>query len=151
MKGKTSTLGLIARFIKGSELLVVVNLILAIITLGATMFPPLFQQVFTDNIITRKNPEWFGPLMAVYFLLFLIELVAWVTLNYERRRQLPKAVISASSKFIWTVLRLPMAVMDKFSSGELVARYKNLPIIPFEERIAIIKTSTARSRRTCPP
>jgi len=126
MKGKTSTLGLIARFIKGSELLVVVNLILAIITLGATMFPPLFQQVFTDNIITRKNPEWFGPLMAVYFLLFLIELVAWVTLNYERRRQLPKAIISASSKFIWTVLRLPMAVMDKFSSGELVARYKGI-------------------------
>lgn len=126
MKGKASTLGLIARFLKGSELLVVINLILAIITLGATLFPPLFQQIFTDSIITRKNPEWFGPLMLVYALLFIIELLAWLTLNYERRRQLPKAIISASSKFIWTVLRLPMAVMDKYSSGELVARYKGI-------------------------
>lgn len=126
MKGKASTLGLIARFLKGSELLVVINLILAIITLGATLFPPLFQQIFTDSIITRKNPEWFGPLMLIYALLFIIELLAWLTLNYERRRQLPKAIISASSKFIWTVLRLPMAVMDKYSSGELVARYKGI-------------------------
>lgn len=126
MKGKASTLGVIARFLKGSELLVVINLILAIITLGATLFPPLFQQIFTDSIITRKNPEWFGPLMLIYALLFIIELLAWLTLNYERRRQLPKAIISASSKFIWTVLRLPMAVMDKYSSGELVARYKGI-------------------------
>lgn len=126
MKGKSTTLSLIARFLKGSELLVVINVILSVITLGATLFPPLFQQIYTDNIITRKNPEWFGPLMIVYFLLFLIELAAWLTLNYERRRQLPKAIISASSKFIWTVLRLPMAVLDHFSSGELVARYKGI-------------------------
>lgn len=126
MKGKSSTLSLIARFLKGSELVVVINVILSVITLGATLFPPLFQQIFTDSIITRKNPEWFGPLMAVYVLLFLIELIAWVTLNYERRRQLPKFIISASSKFIWTVLRLPMAVLDQFSSGELVARYKGI-------------------------
>ena len=119
-------MSLIARFLKGNELVVVINVILSVIALGATLFPPLFQQIFTDSIITRKNPEWFGPLMAVYVLLFLIELTAWISLNYERRRQLPKFIISASSKFIWTVLRLPMAVLDQFSSGELVARYKGI-------------------------
>ena len=45
MKGKSTTLSLIARFLKGSELLVVINVILSVITLGATLFPPLFQQI----------------------------------------------------------------------------------------------------------
>jgi hypothetical protein len=44
------------------------------IDMVACIFPPLFQQVYTDNIITLKNPEWYSPLLTLFCLLFLIEL-----------------------------------------------------------------------------
>jgi hypothetical protein len=41
---------------KGGGMLIVFSLLLYVITIGISLFPPLFQQVFTDNIITGKNP-----------------------------------------------------------------------------------------------
>jgi ABC-type bacteriocin/lantibiotic exporter with double-glycine peptidase domain len=56
------------------------------------LFPPLFQQVFTDNIITHKNPEWFTPLMAIYITLFLIETSVWIAFSILRRKNQAKII-----------------------------------------------------------
>ena len=49
------------------------------------IFPALFQKVYTDNIITQKNPEWFTPLLTIYVLLFVLVLTVWITLSVVRR------------------------------------------------------------------
>jgi ABC-type bacteriocin/lantibiotic exporter with double-glycine peptidase domain len=92
----------------------------------ACIFPPLFQQVYTDNIITHKNPEWFTPLMAFYVLLFLIELAVWVTFSILRRKSQAKLSIVTSSKYLWTVFQLPLSRLNQFTPGELVARYTTI-------------------------
>ena len=48
-----------------------VTFLLYFVDIVAYLLAPFFQQVYTDNIITRKNPEWFGPLMFCYILLFV--------------------------------------------------------------------------------
>ena len=49
---------------------VVSGLVAYLIGNAVALLPPLFQQVYTDNVITHKNPEWFTPLLVLYILLF---------------------------------------------------------------------------------
>ena len=63
-------------FLKGNMLFAFNGVIIVAIDSIACIFPSLFQQVYTDSIITHKNPEWFTPLIALYILLFVVELTA---------------------------------------------------------------------------
>ena len=114
-------------FIKGNKLFALNGIVLYIINSVVILLPPLFQQVYTDNIITRKNPEWFTPLILLYFMLFVIELVVWVAFSLLSRASQAKIDVTASSSYLWTVLRLPMTLLNQFSPGELVARYTTVP------------------------
>ena len=71
---KLSLIGAFRYFLKGNKLFALNGIVLYLINSCVILLPPLFQEVYTDNIITRKNPEWFTPLISLYFLLFVIEL-----------------------------------------------------------------------------
>ena len=103
-----------------------VTFLLYFVDIVAYLLAPFFQQIYTDNIITRKNPEWFGPLMACYILLFLLELGVWMSMNLLRRRHFTKMGLLSSSRFVLSILELPMLTLDRFTSGELVARYSGI-------------------------
>ena len=94
----------------------------------ACIFPSLFQQVYTDSIITHKNPEWFTPLIALYILLFVVELLVWIIFSVLRRKSQARINITTSANYLWTVLRLPMTLLTRFTPGELVARYTTIPM-----------------------
>ena len=96
------------------------------ITIGMNLFPPLFQQIFTDHIITGKNPEWFGPLIGFYCTLFVVELVAWLVLNGQRRKLAMRFSLISQARYIWHALRLPMAAHSRYSSGDLIARFMGI-------------------------
>ena len=106
-----------------------VTFLLYFVDILAYLLAPFFQQVYTDNVITRKNPEWFGPLMFFYILLFVLELGVWMSMNLLRRRHFTKMGLVSSSRFVLSILKLPMLVLDRFSSGELVARYSSITSI----------------------
>ena len=113
-------------FLKGNILFALNGIVVLAIDSVACIFPPLFQQVYTDNIITQKNPEWFTPLMVLYILLFVIELVVWIGFSIIRRKSQAKINITTSSDYLWTVLRLPMTRLSRFTPGELAARYTTI-------------------------
>ena len=114
-------------FLKGNMLFALNGIVVLAIDSLACIFPSLFQQVYTDNIITQKNPEWFTPLIVLYILLFVLELVVWIVFSIIRRKSQARINITTSSDYLWTVLRLPMARLTRFSPGELVARYTTIP------------------------
>lgn len=126
MKSEKSTWGLLRRFMKGGGMLIVFSLLLYVITIGITLFPPLFQQVFTDNIITGKNPEWFQPLILMYSGLFILELIAWLVLNGHRRKLTMRFSVISQSRYIWHVLRLPISTYSRYSAGDLIARFMGI-------------------------
>jgi len=121
-----STSKLIRRFNRGCKGFFIVTFLLLIGDMASYLLPPFFQQVYTDNIITHKNPEWFTPLMVFYVLLFVLELTIWLLLNPLRRREFAKLGISSSSRYVLDLLQLPMSAIDGFSAGELVARYSSI-------------------------
>ncbi len=129
MSKNKSTTALILHFMRGCMAFYWVTFLLYFVDIVAYLLAPFFQQVYTDNIITRKNPEWFGPLMFCYILLFVLELGVWMSMNLLRRRHFTKMGLVSSSRFVLNILKLPMLVLDRFSSGELVARYSSIPSI----------------------
>ena len=115
-------------FLKGNMLLAFNGVIIVAIDSIACIFPSLFQQVYTDSIITHKNPEWFTPLIALYILLFVVELLVWIIFSVLRRKSQARINITTSANYLWTVLRLPMTLLTRFTPGELVARYTTIPM-----------------------
>ena len=113
-------------FLKGNMLFAFNGLVVLAIDSVACIFPSLFQKVYTDNIITQKNPEWFTPLIVLYILLFVIELTVWIGFSVLRRKSQARVNITTSSDFLWTVFRLPMTLLTQFSPGELAARYTTI-------------------------
>ena len=113
-------------FLKGNMLFAFNGIIISTIDSVASIFPSLFQQVYTDNIITHKNPEWFTPLLVLYILLFVFELSVWIAFSILRRKSQAKINISISANYLWTVLKLPMTKLTQFSPGELAARYTTI-------------------------
>lgn len=128
-KGSRSTAVLIRHFMQGCMAFYWVTFLLYFVDIVAYLLAPFFQQVYTDNVITRKNPEWFGPLVTCYIVLFLLELGVWMSMNLLRRRHFTKMGLLSSSRFVLSILELPMLVLDRFSSGELVARYSSITSI----------------------
>ena len=129
-KGKKSKLPLISAFryfLKGNMIFALNGIVLYFIDTIFHLFPSLFQQVYTDSIITHKNPEWFTPLMTIYIMMFLVELSVWIAFAVLRRKNQVKINVSTSSNYLWTVLRLPMTLISRFSPGELVARNMTIP------------------------
>ena len=127
-KPKLSMISAFRYFLKGNMLFAFNGIIIVAIDSIACIFPSLFQQVYTDSIITHKNPEWFTPLIALYILLFVVELLVWILFSVLRRKSQARINITTSANYLWTVLRLPMTLLTRFTPGELVARYTTIPM-----------------------
>ena len=127
-KPKLSMISAFRYFLKGNMLFAFNGIIIVAIDSVACIFPSLFQQVYTDSIITHKNPEWFTPLIALYILLFVVELLVWIIFSVLRRKSQARINITTSANYLWTVLRLPMTLLTRFTPGELVARYTTIPM-----------------------
>jgi ABC-type bacteriocin/lantibiotic exporter with double-glycine peptidase domain len=128
-QGKNTKLSLMSAFryfLKGNVIFALNGIIIVGIDSVVCIFPPLFQQIYTDNIITQKNPEWFTPLIVLYILLFVFELMVWIGFSIVRRKSQARINITTSSDYLWTVLRLPMTLLTQFTAGELVARYASI-------------------------
>ena len=114
-------------FLRGNLVFATSGFLIYLLDTPTRILPSLFQQVYTDNIITHKNPEWFGPLMTCYIMLFIIALSVWISLSVVRRSSYAKVSISKASDYLWSVFRLPMTRLTQFTPGELVARYTSIP------------------------
>ena len=125
-KAMLSMVSALRYFLKGNMLFAFNGIIILAFNSIVNIFPSLFQQVFTDNIIPKKNPEWFTPLLLLYILLFVLELVVWIGFSILRRKSQARVNITTSSNFLWTVFRLPMTLLTQFSPGELAARYTTI-------------------------
>ena len=125
-QSKLSVVSALKFFLKGNILFILSSVTIYSFDIPTRIFPSLFQQVYTDNIITHKNPEWFAPLMVFYVALFVIELAIWTSFSVIRRKSYARIIITLSTKYIWTVFRLPLSLLAQFTPGELVARYTSI-------------------------
>lgn len=112
-------------------------LILGLCMIIPGLAAPVFQQIFIDDILTHKHPDWMVSLcigMTVSFLLSGV--MTWlraITLTYWQR----KLTLADSSRYFWHILKLPLTFFQQRYAAEVASR------IGFTESIAAVLSGSA--------
>ena len=129
----------VAQKLKEDKWAVLFVLLLGICMLIPNLASPIFQQVFLDDILTKKHPEWAANFFIAMTLSFVIcGIMNWlraVVLTYWQR----KITLADSSSFFWHVLRLPLQFFQQRYAAEVASR------IGFNESIAGVLSGSAAS------
>ncbi len=112
-------------------------LILALLMVVTGLAMPVFNQIFLDDILSMKHPDWFFNLMIAMLLACFLDL----SLNFLRfwclARWLTKLTLKNASIFFWHILKLPMKFFQQRFSGEIAMR------MSFHEPVADTLTGQA--------
>ena len=108
---------------------------------GAMIFPglasPVFNQIFLDDILSGKHPDWmFNLCLAMggtFVLIGILETMRALLLTRWQK----KLTLADSSKFFWHVIRLPMTFFQQRFAGEIASR------IAFNESVAGVLSDQA--------
>lgn len=82
----------------------------------------VFTQVFADDILTRKNPDWFPLFMILFGCLFLVQTITQLISNIYSRAFRMKLSIIGNSSFLRHMLNLPMRFFEQHVPGDLLMR-----------------------------
>lgn len=91
---------------------------------------PVFSQVFSDNIITGRNSEWFTGFIWLFGGLVLFQFIIQCIQGIYDQRLRGRLAIEANSNFFWHVLRLPVHFFSQRYVGDLVSRQMSNEEIP---------------------
>ncbi len=101
------------------------TLIMGILTAFAGLIRPLFTQIFMDNILTGKNPEWNNPFFAIMLGVVLFNFTVLFIQDIYRRRYKDMLEMSANVDYIRHVLRLPMDFFSQRYVGDIIFRQQS--------------------------
>ena len=89
----------------------------------------IFTQVFADDILTRRNPEWFPLFMILFGCLFIVQTVTQLISDIYSRAFRMKLSIIGNSSFLKHLLRLPMRFFEQHIPGDLLMRQNSAAAI----------------------
>ena len=98
---------------------------------------PVFSQIFLDDILTRKHPDWmFNFCLAMTVSWVVCGAMSWLQAVILTRWQ-QKLTLADSSSFFWHLLRLPMQFFNQRYAAEVASR------VSFNESIAGVLSGPA--------
>lgn len=98
---------------------------------------PVFSQIFLDDILTKKHPDWmFNFCLAMTVSFLVCGAMNWLQAVILTRWQ-QKLTLADSSSFFWHLLRLPMQFFNQRYAAEVASR------VNFNETIAGVLSGPA--------
>lgn len=98
---------------------------------------PVFTQIFLDDILTKKHPDWmFNFCLAMTVSFVVCGVMTWLQAVILTRWQ-RKLTLADSSSFFWHLLHLPMQFFHQRFAGEVASR------VNFNESIASVLSGPA--------
>lgn len=98
---------------------------------------PVFTQIFLDDILTKKHPDWmFNFCLAMTFAFVISGVMNWLQAVILTRWQ-RKLTLADSSSFFWHLLHLPMQFFHQRFAGEVANR------VNYNEAIASVLSGPA--------
>ena len=98
---------------------------------------PVMGQIFLDDILTGKHPDWMTNLMLAMTLSFLVSGLLSFMRSWCLTKWQEKITLCESSKFFWHLLKLPMEFFQQRFAGEIASR------AGFTESIAAVLSNSA--------
>ena len=98
---------------------------------------PIFNQVFLDDVITRKHADWiYNLLLAMGIATIAGGALTWLR-SWCLTRWQGALTIGESSRFFWHLIRLPMEFFQQRFAGEVAGR------VQFNEAVAAVLAGPA--------
>ena len=121
--GKPPSVSAFARSrLKGTAGPIVVIAIAAIIGAFAGIANATFSRVFMDRILTGIDQDWLVPLVGLMAAVALLQCIAAGINAVSALRVRGKFAVSASTEFVWHLLRLPVSFYEQHNVGDLQQR-----------------------------
>lgn len=98
---------------------------------------PVMGQIFLDDILTGKHPDWMTNLMLAMTLSFLVSGLLSFMRSWCLTKWQEKITLCESSNFFWHLLKLPMEFFQQRFAGEIASR------AGFTESIAAVLSDSA--------
>ena len=122
---RASVLGFIRRRMRNTGAALFYFFVIGFLTALVGLTTPLFSQLFMDDILSGKNPDWLKPFMAAFGAVIVVQFITgWLSGIYSRKFQASMA-IEANVNFFWHVLRLPMDFFSQRYIGDLLFRQRS--------------------------
>ena len=83
---------------------------------------PVFSQIFLDEILTNKHPDWMPNLCLAMTISFVVSAVLTWLRSVLLTRWQRKLTLADSSSFFWHLLRLPMQFFHQRYAAEVAGR-----------------------------
>lgn len=98
---------------------------------------PVMSQIFLDDILTGKHPDWMTNLMLAMTLSFALSGILTFMRSWCLTKWQEKITLADSSSFFWHLLKLPMEFFQQRFAGEIASR------AAFTESIASVLSDAA--------
>ncbi len=83
---------------------------------------PVINQIFLDDILTGKQPNWMTNLLLAMTAAFILSGILTFMRSWCLTRWQEKLTLSESSSFFWHLLKLPMEFFQQRFAGEIASR-----------------------------
>ena len=111
--------------LKGAREAFLFTFITGLIIAFAGLITNIFTQIFADDILTRRNPDWFPQFMFLFGTMFLVQIVtSLISCIYSRAFRM-KLSISGNTSFLCHLLRLPVRFFSQHVPGDLIMRQQS--------------------------
>lgn len=109
-------------YLKGSEIALTYLVLIGLLLILPGMALPMFSRIFIDEILLGGKTDWLkGLLIGMSVTVFFQGLMLWLQGFYLQRLE-TKLSLSTSSKFLWHILRLPIAFFSQRYAGDIAQR-----------------------------
>lgn len=122
---RASILGFVRRRLKNTWAAAFFIFVTGLLTALIGIATPLFSQIFMDDILSGKNPDWFKPFMAAFVAVIGVNILIEGLKGIYTRKYNASMAIDANSHFFWHLLRLPMDFFSQRYVGDLILRQKS--------------------------
>jgi len=93
----------------------------ALVTLSGVLIP-VISRVFTDYVLSGKNPSWIQGLLLLFLGVILFELIAGILHLLFTRKATGKIAVTSNASFMHHLFRLPMAFFSQRLAGDIAQR-----------------------------
>ncbi len=120
-----SVFSFVKRCLKGALMPFILAVIISIVgdIMGAAS--PMFQRIFTDNLLTGKNPEWLFPFLGIMGIVLVVQILVGIINSIYWLKIEGKFALTSSAEFMWHVLRLPLDFFSQRNVGDVVSRQES--------------------------
>ena len=106
----------------GASSLVVFFVLTSIIIYTIGLINPIINQVFMDNLLGGKEPDWLMPFIIIVSIVSFLQIAISLIEAIYKYRIREKMALVGSSTYMWKILRLPIEFFSQRLSGDIQQR-----------------------------